>query len=248
MSPSREEALEILRLHPNPSRNEIEKQFRLLATNSHPDHGGDAGDFARILTARDRLLEETSQEVCRPNGECSLSQKTEFRNRCTRARAGSPAPASRKECTGGEVCLSGLSLVALPASPERLTFGMARRRSRSRDAGIERHDLPRSRVYRRPLVSPDRRYLAFLSVCCAVAGFVISVRSHVWSNRLKTQRKRCQRGQPSWISSTRSLSILRRRMTRAGPRVNSRMQFGTGAPRTQAMSFGNVAEKVWQGS
>jgi transposase-like protein len=74
MRPSRQQALEILRLPSSASREEIEKQFRARVSDVHPDHGGNPDDLADVIAARDRLLDETGQEMV-TRAENSLSTK-----------------------------------------------------------------------------------------------------------------------------------------------------------------------------
>jgi hypothetical protein len=54
------QALEILNLAPGTVQDEIERRFRALAVENHPDHGGSAESFATILAARDRLREDST--------------------------------------------------------------------------------------------------------------------------------------------------------------------------------------------
>jgi hypothetical protein len=49
-------ARRLLGVEPGAARGEIERAFRRLARTAHPDRGGDPGEFATIVAARDRLL------------------------------------------------------------------------------------------------------------------------------------------------------------------------------------------------
>jgi hypothetical protein len=52
-----EQPFQVLGVGANASREEIERAYRLLASEHHPDKGGDAHQMARINAARDALLE-----------------------------------------------------------------------------------------------------------------------------------------------------------------------------------------------
>lgn len=49
----------VLGLKPGADRGEVERKFRELAMRHHPDRGGDAAEFHRILKAREKCLEAT---------------------------------------------------------------------------------------------------------------------------------------------------------------------------------------------
>lgn len=52
----RHEALRLLGLDESATHEEVKEAFRQLARRSHPDHGGDADDFLRLVEARDVAL------------------------------------------------------------------------------------------------------------------------------------------------------------------------------------------------
>ena len=54
LSPSRD-AFAVLGLAPGATRTDVKRAFRALAHTTHPDHGGDAGDFRAIHAAYERL-------------------------------------------------------------------------------------------------------------------------------------------------------------------------------------------------
>lgn len=51
----------ILELGPNPSRQDIEANFRRLAMQHHPDRGGDNGRMAELNRAREEALREAKE-------------------------------------------------------------------------------------------------------------------------------------------------------------------------------------------
>jgi len=55
--PAPEQPFQVLGVGANASREEVERAYRLLASEHHPDRGGDADRMARINRARDALLE-----------------------------------------------------------------------------------------------------------------------------------------------------------------------------------------------
>jgi hypothetical protein len=55
--PAPEQPFQVLGVGANASREEVERAYRLLASEHHPDKGGDADRMARINAARDALLE-----------------------------------------------------------------------------------------------------------------------------------------------------------------------------------------------
>lgn len=56
--PAPEQPFQVLGVGANASKEEIERAFRLLASENHPDKGGDPDRMARINRARDALLEQ----------------------------------------------------------------------------------------------------------------------------------------------------------------------------------------------
>jgi hypothetical protein len=60
-SMDREEALKILGLGKNPSRDEVKAQHRNLIQRLHPDGGGSDHFAAQVNSARDLLLQELSE-------------------------------------------------------------------------------------------------------------------------------------------------------------------------------------------
>ncbi len=57
--PAPEQPFQVLGVGANASKEEIERAFRLLASEHHPDKGGDPDKMARINRARDALMEGT---------------------------------------------------------------------------------------------------------------------------------------------------------------------------------------------
>jgi DnaJ domain len=55
--PAPEQPFQVLGVGANASKEEVERAYRLLASEHHPDRGGDADQMARINRARDVLLE-----------------------------------------------------------------------------------------------------------------------------------------------------------------------------------------------
>jgi hypothetical protein len=55
--PAPEQPFQVLGVGANASREEVERAYRLLASEHHPDKGGDENRMARINAARDALLE-----------------------------------------------------------------------------------------------------------------------------------------------------------------------------------------------
>lgn len=55
--PAPEQPFQVLGVGANASREEVERAYRLLASEHHPDKGGDQHRMARINWARDALLE-----------------------------------------------------------------------------------------------------------------------------------------------------------------------------------------------
>lgn len=60
MEMGRQEALEILGLEPGASADEIDQRFRVLASETHPDHGGSTERFSDVVAARDLLKSEAT--------------------------------------------------------------------------------------------------------------------------------------------------------------------------------------------
>lgn len=56
--PAPEQPFQVLGVGANASREEVERAYRLLAQEHHPDRGGDEQQMMRINAARDALLEE----------------------------------------------------------------------------------------------------------------------------------------------------------------------------------------------
>ncbi|WP_159537531.1 hypothetical protein [Aeromicrobium sp. 9AM] len=60
---NRDEALEVLQLDANPSADEIQTAFRRFVAEGHPDRGGDANSFSRVVEARDTLVQSSTALV-----------------------------------------------------------------------------------------------------------------------------------------------------------------------------------------
>lgn len=54
--PAPEQPFQVLGVGANASREEVERAYRLLASEHHPDRGGDEQEMARINRARDAML------------------------------------------------------------------------------------------------------------------------------------------------------------------------------------------------
>lgn len=57
---SRQEALNILGLNQDASAAEVDERFHRLASETHPDHGGSAEHFSKVVAARDHLKREAA--------------------------------------------------------------------------------------------------------------------------------------------------------------------------------------------
>ncbi|WP_370168190.1 DnaJ domain-containing protein [Sinorhizobium fredii] len=60
------EAMELLGVSSNYSREEVIKAFRKKALKAHPDHGGDPEKFRKLVEARDRLLAAIGTKTAPP--------------------------------------------------------------------------------------------------------------------------------------------------------------------------------------
>lgn len=62
---TRDEACQVLGVVWRPTPEAVKTAWRTLIMQTHPDHGGEAGDFQRVHVAYRTLTEElTREEVC----------------------------------------------------------------------------------------------------------------------------------------------------------------------------------------
>lgn len=54
----RQQALALLNLPPNPTKQQIKQRYRALAKRYHPDRGGDQRQMQRIIAAYDLLMKD----------------------------------------------------------------------------------------------------------------------------------------------------------------------------------------------
>lgn len=54
----RQQALAVLGLPPNATRQQIKRRYRALAKKHHPDRGGDQRQMQRIIAAYELLMKE----------------------------------------------------------------------------------------------------------------------------------------------------------------------------------------------
>ena len=54
----RQQALAVLGLPPNASRQQIKRRYRTLAKKHHPDRGGDQHEMRRIIAAYELLMKD----------------------------------------------------------------------------------------------------------------------------------------------------------------------------------------------
>lgn len=54
----RQQALNVLGLPPNATRQQIKRRYRVLAKKYHPDRGGDPRQMQRIIAAYEVLMKE----------------------------------------------------------------------------------------------------------------------------------------------------------------------------------------------
>lgn len=54
----RQQALTLLNLPPNPTKEQIKHRYRVLAKRHHPDRGGDQRQMQRIIAAYDLLMKD----------------------------------------------------------------------------------------------------------------------------------------------------------------------------------------------
>lgn len=54
----RQQALSVLGLPPNASRQQIKRRYRTLAKQHHPDRGGDPREMQRIIAAYELLMKD----------------------------------------------------------------------------------------------------------------------------------------------------------------------------------------------
>jgi len=57
----RQQALAVLGLPPNATRQQIKRRYRVLAKQHHPDRGGDPRQMQRIIAAYELLMKDQSQ-------------------------------------------------------------------------------------------------------------------------------------------------------------------------------------------
>jgi DnaJ-domain-containing protein 1 len=57
----RQQALAVLGLPPNATRQQIKRRYRALAKRYHPDRGGDQRQMQRIIAAYEFLMKDQSQ-------------------------------------------------------------------------------------------------------------------------------------------------------------------------------------------
>jgi DnaJ-domain-containing protein 1 len=58
---ARQQALNVLGLPPNATRQQIKRRYRTLAKQYHPDRGGDQQQMQRIIAAYELLMRDTPQ-------------------------------------------------------------------------------------------------------------------------------------------------------------------------------------------
>jgi curved DNA-binding protein CbpA len=58
---ARQQALNVLGLPSNATRQQIKRRYRTLAKQYHPDRGGDQQQMQRIIAAYELLMKDTSQ-------------------------------------------------------------------------------------------------------------------------------------------------------------------------------------------
>ena len=56
----RQQALAVLGLPPNATRQQIKRRYRVLAKKHHPDRGGDQQEMRRIIAAYELLMKDQS--------------------------------------------------------------------------------------------------------------------------------------------------------------------------------------------
>ena len=54
----RQQALSVLGLPPNATRQQIKRRYRVLAKKHHPDRGGDQQEMRRIIAAYELLMKD----------------------------------------------------------------------------------------------------------------------------------------------------------------------------------------------
>ena len=54
----RQQALAVLELPPNATRQQIKRRYRVLAKQHHPDRGGDPRQMQRIIAAYEVLMKD----------------------------------------------------------------------------------------------------------------------------------------------------------------------------------------------
>ena len=57
---ARQQALNVLGLPPNATRQQIKRRYRTLAKRYHPDRGGDQQQMQRIIAAYELLMKDTT--------------------------------------------------------------------------------------------------------------------------------------------------------------------------------------------
>jgi curved DNA-binding protein CbpA len=58
---ARQQALNVLGLPSNATRQQIKRRYRALAKQYHPDRGGDQQQMQRIIAAYELLMKDTTQ-------------------------------------------------------------------------------------------------------------------------------------------------------------------------------------------
>jgi curved DNA-binding protein CbpA len=94
LSPSRGE-FAVLGLAPGATRNDVKRAFRALAHATHPDHGGDAGDFRAVKDAYERLRDAVPADArdARVHGAYAVARDLDLRDfPAPPARPARPAP------------------------------------------------------------------------------------------------------------------------------------------------------------
>jgi curved DNA-binding protein CbpA len=102
LSPSRDDCYAVLGLAPGATRPDVKRAFRARAHATHPDHGGDAGDFRAVQDAYARLRDAVPADArsARVHGAYATAADLDLRDfpagptRAARRPAPAAAPAS----------------------------------------------------------------------------------------------------------------------------------------------------------
>lgn len=105
---TRTRARDLLDVAAQASADEVERAFRRLAREHHPDHGGDGERFAQLVTARDVLLTAPPASARRADGSV-------WRNVAGSGSRGGSEPADRR----GIVIVHHVSVGGLARSARR---------------------------------------------------------------------------------------------------------------------------------